>query len=1030
MALFIPNLKALDLAMEEVENRMRDMQSAASRYETTLSGALGNIASVRVENLPDAPEITIDATPSDFPTLDAPTFEVGVIAPPVLNMQPVAPIETPMPAELPSIDLNLSAPVLPDVSGQFKPIVAPDDLMAGIAAIEVPALEANIQPIAFDTSEIVATTTPMPTEIPNINIDIPAPVLPSTIDAPQAINFTKPDTGLFINLPAAPVFTPEQLTFPDAPPPISVDDIIGALDFSDFDLPDSPIAPIPEALAAPVLNDIALPVAPSIDTAVDIPEAPQLVMPEIDALMELDIPDFEFDEIEPFDKSGMPDVADTKAALDTIQNDIVKDTANYLKEINKEFAEQYQDESNITRSLTTNISEWLQSDKTPWSGLPAAIEAALFNRVVDRESQVTNRAVDEAVNEWASRGFSMPQGMLQKQISGIRDQGALRASDASRESLAQSFPKQIEQLQWLVTQGMAVEQRIYERFKDQQSLSLDAMKFQIDSKWKIYDANVTLFNLQNEAFKMLFDVYKLSIEVAISKISVFKARIDAQVALGQVNLQKIEIFKSKISAVMAQVDIYKASMQAAQVRSDTIKTQFDVFKTQVQAYSEQIGAEKVKIDIFDSQVKAESARLGMFESLSRNYASTIQGLSAKADIKNKSHDMKLEAAKVKLQEFSVLVDSHKAQVSEQVASAQNNTNNFVREVEVFKAIMQHNLGLTDAETKYADLDLRASMAGADIQSKYSDSQVRVALATADLQSKNIDIQSRVALAELDSNIKYADMVSRTNINNAEIAAKYADINLRTKTSKADIDVKVAEANTRIALAGAEMKIKHSDMVARTGIANAEMISRTNIANAEMQSKYADSNSRMAIASAELQGKYADIQARAATTNLDAQVKYADMVNRTNVSNTDSYTRVAEANARINANNADVQAKYADMATRSAIANAETKSRHADMVSRTNIAMADVQARFADMKTRTNIAQSELYMKQYDSNVQQMIEKAKISLEAAKAVGQLSAQLASGAMSAMHVSASISGSGSQSMGYSASESESTSHNYSY
>ena len=846
MALFIPNLKALDQAIEEVQNRMDDIHAFSQRYETSLSGALETIAASKVDELPPRPEIVIDATPSNFPTLDTPTFDLGVIATPVL-----------------------------------------------------------------DIADVQALVAPQPNQLPSINLDIPAPVLPNTIDAPQAIDFTRPDTGLFINLPAVPVFTPEQLTFPDAPPPISVDDIIGALDFSDFDLPDSPIAPIPETLAAPVLNDIALPVAPTIDTTVDIPEAPQLVMPEIDALIELDIPDFQFDEIEPFDKSGMPDVAETKAALATIQSDIATDTAKYLEETNKGFADQYQDESNITRSLTTNISEWLQSDKTPWSGLPAAIEAALFNRVVDRESQVTNRAVDEAVNEWASRGFSMPQGMLQKQISSIRDQGALRASDASRESLAQSFPKQIEQLQWLVTQGMAVEQRIYERFKDQQSLSLDAMKFQIDSKWKIYDANVTLFNLQNEAFKMLFDVYKLSIEVAISKISVFKARIDAQVALGQVNLQKIEIFKSKISAVMAQVDIYKASMQAAQVRSDTIKTQFDVFKTQVQAYSEQVGAEKVKIDIFDSQVKAETARLGMFESLSRNYASTIQGLSAKADIKNKSHDMKLEAAKVKLQEFSVLVDSHKAQVSEQVASAQNNTNNFVREVEVFKAIMQHNLGLTDAETKYADLDLRASIAGADIQSKYSDSQVRVALATADLQSKNIDIQSRVALAELDGNIKYADMVNRTNISNSEMHA-----------------------------------------------------------------------------------------------------------------------RVAESNARINTANADVKAKYADMNMRTAIANAEAQSRYMDVVSRSNIAMADVQARFADMKTRTNIAQAEMNMKAYDSNVQQMIEKAKIAQEAAKAVGQLSAQLASGAMSAMHVSASISGSGSQSMGYSASESESTNHNYSY
>ena len=57
-------------------------------------------------------------------------------------------------------------------------------------------------------------------------------------------------------------------------------------------------------------------------------------------------------------------------------------------------------------------------------------------------------------------------------------------------------------------------------------------------------------------------------------------------------------------------------------------------------------------------------------------------------------------------------------------------------------------------------------------------------------------------------------------------------------------------------------------------------------------------------------------------------------------------------------------------------------------------------------------------------------QAQFALEAAKAAGQYTAQLASGAMSAAHVSASISGSGSASVGSSDSESTSTSHNYSY
>ena len=70
------------------------------------------------------------------------------------------------------------------------------------------------------------------------------------------------------------------------------------------------------------------------------------------------------------------------------------------------------------------------------------------------------------------------------------------------------------------------------------------------------------------------------------------------------------------------------------------------------------------------------------------------------------------------------------------------------------------------------------------------------------------------------------------------------------------------------------------------------------------------------------------------------------------------------------------------------------------------------------------------MKEYEAQMQNSIQKAQLALDAAKSVGQYTSQLAAGAMSAMHVSASISGSGSSSVGYSASESKSESHNYSY
>ena len=95
-----------------------------------------------------------------------------------------------------------------------------------------------------------------------------------------------------------------------------------------------------------------------------------------------------------------------------------------------------------------------------------------------------------------------------------------------------------------------------------------------------------------------------------------------------------------------------------------------------------------------------------------------------------------------------------------------------------------------------------------------------------------------------------------------------------------------------------------------------------------------------------------------------------------------------------------------------------------------VADAEMQSRFADMNTRTNIAYAQMQISEYQARIQNAVQQAQIALEAAKALGQFSAQLAAGAMSAMHVSAGITGSGSATSTESRGTDTNTNYNYSY
>ncbi len=85
---------------------------------------------------------------------------------------------------------------------------------------------------------------------------------------------------------------------------------------------------------------------------------------------------------------------------------------------------------------------------------------------------------------------------------------------------------------------------------------------------------------------------------------------------------------------------------------------------------------------------------------------------------------------------------------------------------------------------------------------------------------------------------------------------------------------------------------------------------------------------------------------------------------------------------------------------------------------------DVQIRAQEASVRNNMAYFDTVSRQFDSRQARLIQASLALKDALTAAGQMSAQMAAGAMSAIHAQASISGSGSSSIGYS------ESHDYKY
>lgn len=522
-----------------------------------------------------------------------------------------------------------------------------------------------------------------------------------------------------IDLSTSPKFTAIKLDKPTLPEFQSIENLLSELNLDDLNMPDTPVMPTIELPSAPGITNIEVPVRPFIDTDVHIPDAPVLDMPEMDELKQIEIPVFQFPELPDFD--GVP----PSISGVTVPNVFIE-----WKE------PKYQSE------LLDELSAYIREGMQGGTGLPAPIEEALFNRSRTRESRETSRAVQEAVNDWSTRNFSMPPGMLVKQVASIREQGQLKASELNRDILIEASKMEIEQIRFLVQQGMSLEQLTINIFNNFANRLFEVAKFNAESQISVFNAQIAFFNAQNEAFNVLSGVYKTKLDGALAKLSAYKTAVDAQVAIGQVNEQYVQVFKAKMDAVLSNVEVYKALVQGASVRADVIKNQFDSYRSDVQAYSEQINAEKVKVDAYEAQVRGETTKASLFDTQARAYASTIQGVQAKADVKGKQIQLKMEAARVWISKYQSDLEAYKAELQANLSEVQQNTAAFSAEVDAWRATAGMEVSQAEMQSRYADMNTRTNIAYAEMQLKEYETKMQKAI-----QEANIALESAKAMGQ-------------------------------------------------------------------------------------------------------------------------------------------------------------------------------------------------------------------------------------------------------------------------------------------
>lgn len=338
------------------------------------------------------------------------------------------------------------------------------------------------------------------------------------------------------------------------------------------------------------------------------------------------------------------------------------------------------------------------------SGLPPAVEDAMWQRAAERENVESNKVLAEVDVEFSRRGFFLPSGLLAARKDQIRTEAALRKNSLHRDITIQVAQWQVENIRFAVEQGIAAENVFVNLFDNAANRLLEAAKTHVDAQLRIYDAKVAIFNANIQKMQIKAAVFEAKVRAELSKLDVFKAEIEATIAKGQINDNRIRTYEAMIRTVVSSVEIYKAKMQGANIQADIARTGVESYKAEVQAYAEAVRADKVRFDAYESQVRGEAAKGGIIDAEARAYAAIIQGKIASGDIDVKRLDAVVRSNSARIEEFRGYLDLEKTRIQSQLATIDASAKAYTADTQRFVAMAQAQgekakLGVTAKEAE-------------------------------------------------------------------------------------------------------------------------------------------------------------------------------------------------------------------------------------------------------------------------------------------------------------------------------------------
>jgi chromosome segregation ATPase len=372
------------------------------------------------------------------------------------------------------------------------------------------------------------------------------------------------------------------------------------------------------------------------------------------------------------------------------------------------------------------------------TGLPIPIEQALFDRALQREEMSAQQAVNQAHQEWAARGFSLPGSTLLARVSEAHNANRAARAQINREVTIQYHNQEIENLRFAVQQGVALEAQWASQFSQAYELARQTADGFYRVAVAVLESRIARLRAALEIYQADIQAFRDRIQIELSKLEVFRSRLEAQRLIGDLNKLDVDIYVAQLQGVLAGVEVFKARVEGAnaQIRAEVSKV--DVFRGQVDGFRGLLESDKLQVDIFTSRTNAEEAKVRTYTAEVQGYAERVRAFSAEVQSESSRMDSLTRFSESKVREYATRVDAWRTQVGIDI-----------ERIRAAVAVFEAETGRYNAELGAETARVEGESRNTEIAAARINASVAATLKQADQQIEQLRHSSSLALQALD-----------------------------------------------------------------------------------------------------------------------------------------------------------------------------------------------------------------------------------------------------------------------------------------